>query len=307
MDGAIVVIAADQPLNSKPQLIQHLAAAKLNGLGEKLIICLNKIDIVSKEILYERKKELDELLLLYDIKPFIIIPTCFNKKINMDILLNSIMELFNPETLLKRTNDLSLFRISRTFDINKPGTKLDNLVGGVIGGSLSSGILKIGDMIEIRPGQISKNICQPIKTKIMSIKTDENNINEIISGGLVAIGTNIDPYYTKNDAMIGNIAGLVGTLPSVYIQTTIHTQIIKIFGFTWEPKINDLLTLQIETKMVEAKLININDNNLTFELSKPTCIPDNQHIIICKNINKIIRIVGDGIMYPDMNNNKLIV
>jgi len=43
----------------------------------------------------------------------------------------------------------------RTFDINKPGCDIQNLKGGVVGGSVSSGIMKLGERIEIRPG-ISK-------------------------------------------------------------------------------------------------------------------------------------------------------
>jgi translation initiation factor 2 subunit 3 len=72
MDGAIIVIAVDQPINKKNQLIQHLIAAKLGKL-DKIIICLNKIDLVSKNILLTRKKELDDILLKYEIKPYIII------------------------------------------------------------------------------------------------------------------------------------------------------------------------------------------------------------------------------------------
>ena len=83
----------------------------------------------------------------------------------------------------------SLFNISRSFDINKVGINYNNVVGGVIGGSLSAGKFKINDIIEIRPGYVSKNISKPIITKILSIKTDTTFLDEIIPGGLIAIGT----------------------------------------------------------------------------------------------------------------------
>ena len=310
MDGAIVVVAVDQPLDKKPQLIQHLAAAKL-GKIDKIIVCMNKIDLVTRDVLMERKRELDEMLALYDIRPFIIIPTCFNKKIGLDVLLKSIMFLFNPINFMGRSTDSSLFRISRTFDINKPGYNWDSIVGGVMGGSLITGTLKIGDKIEIRPGQVSKAqgkfICQPVKTEVMSIQTDDNSIDEIVPGGLIGIRTDLDPFYSKNDALAGNIAGPIGTLPSVYVETTIDTQMVTTFGFSWKSKLTDSVMLQIGTKMVEGKLTKINENKLTFELNKPVCIHDNQHIIICKNIDKILRIVGEGIMLPEYNLVKLVV
>lgn len=60
-----------------------------------------------------------------------------------------------------------LMSIIRSFDVNKPGEKIENLKGGVCGGSILMGVLKIGDVIEIRPGHIEKkdgNIvkCEPI-------------------------------------------------------------------------------------------------------------------------------------------------
>lgn len=310
MDGAIVVIAVDQSLDKKPQLIQHLAAAKL-GKIDKIIICMNKIDLISRDILMERKRELDEMLAFYDIHPFIIIPTCFNKKINLDILLKAIMILFNPTNFMTRTTDSSVFRINRTFDINKPGTIWSNVVGGIMGGSLITGTLKIGDKIEIRPGQVSKIqdkiICQPIKTEILSIQTDDNSLDNIIPGGLIGIRTDLDPFYSKNDALIGNIAGPIGTLPSIYDEITIESQIVTTFGFTWKPKLTDSLMLQIGTRMVESNLIKLTKTKLTFKLNKPACIHNNQHIIICKNINKILQIVGEGIMLSEDNSIKLIV
>jgi translation initiation factor 2 subunit 3 len=44
--------------------------------------------------------------------------------------------------------------VIRSFDTNKPGTKIDELIGGIAGGSILKGVLKIGDEIEIRPGVV---------------------------------------------------------------------------------------------------------------------------------------------------------
>ncbi len=40
--------------------------------------------------------------------------------------------------------------------MNKPGDPSDKLKGGVVGGSITEGILKLGDEVEIRPGHINK-------------------------------------------------------------------------------------------------------------------------------------------------------
>ena len=301
MDGAIVIIAVDQPLKTKPQLIQHLAAAKLGKL-DKIIICMNKIDLVSKDTLLERKAELDTMLEQYDIKPFAVIPTCFNKKLGINYLLNKIMMLFNPANYLQRTEMQPVFRISRTFDINKPGTDWNDVNGGVIGGSLISGTLKVGDTIEIKPGQLSKDgkgniVSIPIKTKILSIQTDTSTLDSIIPGGLIGIRTDMDPYYCKNDMLSGNIV-TVSTMDDIeiYNRININVKLVTTFGAKWEPKVKDNLFIQIGTKMSEAKLVSIDDAQFQFEFTKPVCIQKGQNIIICKNIDKILKIVGESIL-----------
>lgn len=308
MDGAIVIVAVDQPLANKPQLIQHLAAAKL-GRIKKIIVCMNKIDLVTKDVLIERKKELDIMLKQYDIVPFAIIPTCFNKNIGIKYVIRAIMELFNPNDFIGRTNTPALFRTSRSFDINTPGTDWTNIVGGVVGGSLAEGNLKVGDQIEIRPGMISgrngKFVCQPIITTILSVKTDTTELSEIVPGGLIGIRTDADPFYFKSDKLIGQIIGNVGKMPNVYSEITLPIEIVTLFGsFQWKPTEKDSVSIQIGTQMTDAVISNISKSDLivTFVFKIPVCISNNQHIVICHNLDKILRIVAEGtFVYNDKN------
>ena len=295
MDGAIIVIAVDQALYKKTQLIQHIIAAKLYNL-KKIIICLNKIDLVSKDIVFKRKQELDNILLKYDIKPHIIIPCCFNKKIGLNYLLTSIMTLFNPNFYVERTNKSPLFRISRTFDINKPGIDFNDISGGILGGTLLEGTVKVGDIIEIKPGYLTKTVngitYTPLKTEIISIKSENNNLDNIIPGGLIGIGTDLDPFYCKNDLLSGNILGLINQTPNIYTEILFKQNTdIKILN-KWIPKLDQLVILQIGTRSCNAKIIEIN-NNIKFELIKPVCISKNENIIVCTN-TKLIEIICNG-------------
>lgn len=47
--------------------------------------------------------------------------------------------------------------VIRSFDVNKPGEDAETLRGGVAGGTILKGVLKVGDEIEIRPGMIRKD------------------------------------------------------------------------------------------------------------------------------------------------------
>ncbi len=294
MDGAIFVIAVDQPLSSKPQLIQHLEAIKLSNIN-KIIICLNKIDLVNKNTLMNRKMELDLLLSKYDIEPYLIIPTSFNKNIGTNYLVNAIINLFNPDTYIKKSLDNAVFKISRTFDINKPGTNWLELKGGVIGGSLVSGNLSVGDTIEILPGIVWKENNefkhQSIKTVITSIKTDNNELDKCISGGLIGLGTDLDPYYCKNDMLLGNVAIKHNNNNNNNVYTKMN---IKYNLLNDTIKNNDILVLQIGTRVVDAKVLKNSNNNLELVLNKPVCIINNENILICKKMNNLIKVIGNG-------------
>lgn len=46
--------------------------------------------------------------------------------------------------------------IIRSFDVNKPGENAETLKGGVAGGTILQGVLKVGDKISIRPGLVTR-------------------------------------------------------------------------------------------------------------------------------------------------------
>jgi translation initiation factor 2 gamma subunit (eIF-2gamma) len=71
-----------------------------------------------------------------------------------------------------------LFIFNRSFDVNKPGSEVDDLKGGVAGGSILKGVLKVGHEIEVRPGLVSKDsdgklTCKPIKSRIVSLFAEQ--------------------------------------------------------------------------------------------------------------------------------------
>lgn len=310
MKGAIVVVSAAEPISKKPQLIQHLAAVKIANI-KKLIIIFNKLDLITKEKALERKAELDELLLKLDIKPQYIIPASLNKKIGIQNIIKAIMEVFPPESEIE-TTDVE-FKITRSFDVNKPGTNWDKITGGIFGGSLISGEFKVGDELEIRPGNWSVKkdgsfMVIPIRTTIKTIQTDKVSLDILSPGGLIAIGTDIDPFYCKNDKLAGATVGLVGaTISSVYQYINMNITLTPDFGSYGDIKKNDILYLQIGNINTEAKVYdiqkidNIQGNDYIFKLSKPVCINRNTLIVVCNiSAGDILRIIG----YGNLNYNK---
>lgn len=112
--------------------------------------------------------------------------------------------------------------IIRSFDVNKPGSEIADLKGGVVGGSILEGVLRVGMEVEIRPGILAKDsknnlVCTPVKTRIVSLLAENNDLLYAVPGGLIGAGLLIDPSMTRNDQMVGNVLGAVGQLPDIYI------------------------------------------------------------------------------------------
>jgi translation initiation factor 2 subunit 3 len=207
------------------------------------------------------------------------------------------MELFPPTSTI--VDEDTEFKITRSFDINKPGINWDAVKGGIIGGGLITGKLKVGDAIEIRPGLIGKtagNItATPIITTVLSMETDKIPLDNIRPGGLIGIATNVDPFYTKDDKLAGQIVGLKGTLPSIYTEIKLEPTLTTIFDGNWTPQVKDKMFLQIGNVNTESELINITKSKFTFKLAKPCCIKNDSLIIICQpSDNDALKIVGYG-------------
>ncbi|MEM1873424.1 MAG: translation initiation factor IF-2 subunit gamma, partial [Acidilobaceae archaeon] len=152
MDGAILVIAANEPC-PQPQTREHLAALTILGI-KNIVVVQNKVDAITPD---QARKNYNEILEFVEgtvAESSPIIPISALKKANIDAVLAAIDEIIKPPE-----RDLSsppLMYVVRSFDVNRPGTAPENLVGGVVGGSLVQGVLRVGDEIEIRPGILAE-------------------------------------------------------------------------------------------------------------------------------------------------------
>ncbi|MHA2059540.1 MAG: translation initiation factor IF-2 subunit gamma [Candidatus Ranarchaeia archaeon] len=216
MDGAMLVIAANEEV-PQPQTTEHLEALLISCV-DKVVIVQNKVELVSPEQAKKNYLQIRKFIKGTPVENAPIIPVSAIHSANLDILIETIEKII--PTPNRDVNKDPLLYIARSFDINKPGTRIKNLRGGVIGGSLVEGVLKKGDKIEIRPGLKSKRanviIYEPVITKIQSLSASlVGNLDQANPGGLIGIGTELDPYLTRGDGLVGNVAGYPAKLPAL--------------------------------------------------------------------------------------------
>ncbi|HLD15869.1 MAG TPA: translation initiation factor IF-2 subunit gamma [Candidatus Nanoarchaeia archaeon] len=300
MDGALLLVAANEEC-PQPQTKEHLIALKIIGI-KNIVIVQNKIDLVTEEQALKNYKQIKDFVKGTIAENAPIIPISAQHKINVDALIKAIENVI--KTPKRDSSKEPLMFVARSFDINRPGAEIEKLNGGVLGGSLKQGILKIKDKIEIKPGRgiekEGKKIWEPIKTEILSIKTGEENVKEAGPGGSIGVLTKLDPYYVKADSLVGNIAGHVGKLPPVFYELNMKPELLERVVGSKE----DLVVEQI--KKGEPLMLNVNSAvtvGIVFELKKdiictklkiPVCCNKEDRVAISRRFGTRWRLIGMG-------------
>lgn len=298
MDGALLLVAANEKV-PRPQTEEHLLALEILKV-KQIVIIQNKIDLVSYK---------DALANYTDITKFVkgtnaakspIIPISAQSVLNIDALIGTIESTIETPERDEKSNPV--MHILRSFDINKPGSKIKDIRGGIIGGSLVEGTLKIGDEIEIKPGLINrkKNSYEPILTTIASLGTSAGTVESVKPGGLIAIGTNLDPSMTRSDSLIGTVIGKPGTLPENTLKAHITTRLFdSVVGISNKVKIKpiqtgELLRLNIGTAPVLSKVTKSKKDQIQVEFRRPVCLFKSSNVAISRRISDRWRLIGAG-------------
>jgi len=302
MNGALLLVAANEKC-PQPQTREHLMALTIIGV-DKVIVVQNKIDIVSKEQARENFKEIQDFIKGTIAEKAPIIPISAHHDVNIDMLIEAIEKTI-PTPKWDRSKPARMY-VARSFDINVPGTEIDQLKGGVIGGSLTQGKLKIGDEIEIRPGRKvevgSKVSWETITTKVRSLYAGGTALDVAGPGGLVAIGTGLDPTYTKSDSFVGRLAGVPGTLPEVTSELTFKTELMqRVVGVASELavdalKTNEPLMLSVGTATTVGVVTSGRSGSAEVSLKIPVCVEKGQRIAISRRISGKWRLIGYGVV-----------
>jgi len=298
IDAALVVIAANEPC-PQPQTREHVKALELLGV-EQVIVVQNKIDVVSPERVRESYEEIKNFLSETKYAKSPIIPVSALHRVNIDALMAAMHHVFKePERDLSKP---ALMYIARSFDVNKPGTKPSDLAGGVIGGALIKGEIRVGDIVEIKPGIRTKTTPKaeytPIETEIVEIRYGSEKSEIARPGGLVALQTKLDPSLTKADAMIGNVVG--HSVPDPVTDMTIEYHLFeRVIGSRTmeivEPiKPKEKLIITIGTAIVGAVVRNVSKERLEVVLDRPVVVVGRKLAAITRQVKGRWRLVGWG-------------
>ncbi|CAN7942776.1 unnamed protein product, partial [Ixodes pacificus] len=237
-----------------------------------------------------------------------VVPISAQLKYNIEVICEYIVKKI-PMPLRDFASEPRLIVI-RSFDVNKPGCEVDDLKGGVAGGSILRGVLKVGQEIEVRPGIVSKDdegklLCKPIFSRILSLCTEQNDLMYAVPGGLIGVGTKIDPTLSRADRMVGQVLGAVGALPDIYIELEISYFLLRrLLGVRTEgdkkgAKVqklskNEVLMVNIGSLSTGGRVLAVKADLAKISLTSPVCTEIGEKIALSRRVEKHWRLIGWG-------------
>jgi translation initiation factor 2 subunit 3 len=297
MDGAILVIAADEEC-PQPQTAEHLKALDVVGI-KNIVIAQNKIDLVSEQAALKNYQAIKNFIKGTVAEHAPIIPISAVHNANIDVLIEAIEKTIPTP---KRDPDKEpLFYVARSFDVNRPGIDIEKLKGGVIGGSVIQGTIKIGDEIEIKPGVKVGEKWLPLTTNVtgivQSIKTDEAK-----PGGLVALETELDPSLTRGDGLAGNIVGLKGKLSEITDELKLKFDLFDhVFGIEGHQKVppiktGDPLLITVAITKTVGVVTSVQKGFYHLKLKIPVCARKGDKVSLSAQVSGRWHLIGYGII-----------
>jgi translation initiation factor 2 subunit 3 len=299
MDGALLLVAANEKV-PQPQTREHLYALDIIGV-RKVVVVQNKIDLVTAEAAEENYRDTVEFLKSSPLANAPVVPVSANHKVNIDALIETI-----EATIPTPDRDLAkppLMYVARSFDINRPGTRPDDLRGGVLGGSLLQGKISVGEQIEIRPGPAGANNggTESLTTTVSSIVSGGQEWPELRPGGLAAIGTKLDPALAKSDGLTGRLVGTSGTLPPVSLKIRLKATLLdRVLGAQREIKVDrirtsEMLAVTVGTTVASGKVTSARGDDVELSLNRPVTVFPGSRVAISRRLNAW-RLIGYGIV-----------
>jgi len=275
-DAIILLIAANEKC-PQYQTTQHINALKIisNKLNPKNIIILqNKIDVVSKERCIENYNEIKQSVkgTIAEFAP--IIPISAIREFNKDKVIEHICLFEESVKSVESDKSASIMYVIRSFNVNKPMTDPEDLIGGILGGSIIQGTFKLDDVIYINGS---------MKTKINSLYTGEIPLKYAKKGGLIGVGTTLDPTLTKNDGMSGYIVST-----NEIIENYEMLDEIKVYFSLFERsqldcwKKEENVVVNIELSRVIGVITKVRENYIKIKLNIPVFASKNSIIVISR-------------------------
>ena len=168
----------------------------------------------------------------------------------------------------------------------------------------------MGQEVEVRPGIVTKDAegrttCTPIYSRIVSLFAESNELQYAVPGGLIGVGTTVDPTLTRADRLVGQVLGAVGALPDVFTELEVNffllRRLLGVRAATGEKagKVaklakNEVLMLNIGSCCTGARVVAVKADLAKLALTSAVCTKVGEKVALSRRVEKHWRLIGWG-------------
>ncbi|KAG8182076.1 hypothetical protein JTE90_008611 [Oedothorax gibbosus] len=297
MDAALLLVAADEPC-PQPQTREHLAALEAAG-PKHLIVLQNKVDLVEEKRARRHHLEIADFVRGTAAEGAPVLPVSAQLALNMDAVCDHLARIPLP---LRDSGAAPRLAVVRSFDVNRPGCAPDELRGGVAGGSLLRGVLRLGQEVELRPGLVRRDeggrlVCSPLRTRVVSLFAEQNSLEVAVPGGLIGVGTLLDPTLSRADRLAGQVLGLGVPAPLCQLEVAFFLlrRLLGVAGKGARVKglaKGETLMLNCGALATGARVLAVKSDMAKLQLSQPVCAEAGDKVALSRRIERHWRLVG---------------
>jgi len=140
----------------------------------------------------------------------------------------------------------------------------------------------------------------------MSLAAEQNELQFAVPGGLIGVGTKIDPTLTRGDRLVGHVLGHPGKLPQIYVEIEVKYFLLRrLLGVKTEGdakagkvsklKKGEILMVNIGSTAAGGRIVSMKDNDLAkIMLTSPVCTSEGDKVALSRRIDKHWRLIGWG-------------
>ena len=117
-----------------------------------------------------------------------------------------------------------------------------------------------------------------------------------VPGGLIGVGTKVDPTLCRADRLVGQVLGAVGKLPAIYTELEINYFLLRrLLGVKTDDKKQakvqklskgEVLMVNIGSTSTGGRVISVKADLAKIQFSSPACTEVNEKIALSRRIDK---------------------
>ncbi|VAH09304.1 unnamed protein product [Triticum turgidum subsp. durum] len=124
-------------------------------------------------------------------------------------------------------------------------------------------------------------------------------------GGLIGVGTTMDPTLTRADRLVGQVLGEIGSLPDVFVELEINFFLLRRLlgvrtkGTEKAGKVSkltkgEILMLNIGSMSTGARVVAVKNDLAKLQLTAPVCTSKGEKVALSRRVEKHWRLIGWG-------------